>query len=334
MNEINLNQDPKGPGSLLAAIPHLLGFTPINSLVLVALNQKLNKFVMAVRIDLVGLPDSKIIDTATKSLIDAQANSDIDGVLTALYTDQQFTKLRPTIKKLIETQREICQSNDAYWVSGDRYGSVLCMDDQCCPTDGWQIPRDTSIEKLQLISAGKSVLSAREEIEDYFLPTEENQALTKSLKKLRASQKRNNSDLWLDNLYNRGLVNLLDQSSELNDLAQAELILISQNIPLRDKLISEVLGEIQIAQAPLTLLHQIKVRLLPLIQTSTDHEAKGVLAVLAIWLWQLGESVWAEAATNEALAIDESYRLSLLTMSAIKSGLPPWKFADCFAPTG
>lgn len=334
MNQNNPNKHNKGPASLLAAIPHILGFAPINSLVLIALNQKINKFVMAIRLDLTNLNHEQIVNSAMKSLTAAKVNSDIDGVITALFADEAKPRFGPTIKELVLAQKEICEASDAYWVTGEHYGSLLCETDDCCSQTGWPLPSDTSLEKLQLISAGKSVLSSREEIADYFLPTKESKSLNKALKKLRASQQQTKTAAWSENLYNRGLVNLLDQDSELNDLAQAELIMICQNITLRDKLISEVLGEIQIAQAPLTLLHSIKARLLPLIQTAANDEVKGVLAVLAIWLWQLGEAVWAESATNEALAIDETYRLSLLTMSAIKSGLPPWKFADCFAPTG
>jgi hypothetical protein len=325
---------PKGPGSLLAAIPHLLGFVPINSLVLVALDLQKNQVVLAMRLDLSDFSDEQIVEQAMMGLGDAQASVQIDSVLSVIYSERDFITFRSMAADLIKAQAEVCDPQDPMWVSNGRYGSILCENDSCCPSEGYELPVDTSLEKLKLISAGKSVLQSRQVIEDYFAPTKENAKLTKALKKLRAAQQRSRKENWNENLYNRALVNLLDDSSDLNELAQSEIILITEIIDLRDKLISEVLGEIQIAQEPLSLLHLIKTRLLPLIQGAADDQAKGVLAVLAIWMWQLGEAVWAESAINHSLALDPGYRLSLLTMSALKSGLPPWKFADCFGPTG
>lgn len=318
----------------MAAIPHILGFVPINSLVLVALDLQKNQVVLAMRLDLAGFSDEQIMEQAVKGLLDAQKNVQIDSVLSVIYSDRDFTNFRSMAADLIKAQSEMCDPQDPMWVSNGRYGSILCENKSCCPSEGYELPVDTSIEKLKLISVGKSVLQSRQVIEDYFAPTRESAKLAKSLTKLRAAQRRSRKENWNENLYNRVLVNILDDSSQLNELAQSEIILITEIIDLRDKLISEVLGEIQIAQEPLSLLHSIKSRLLPLIQTAADDQAKGVLAVLAIWMWQLSEAVWAESAINRSLSLDPGYRLSLLTMSALKSGLPPWKFADCFGPTG
>jgi hypothetical protein len=120
---------------------------------------------------------------------------------------------------------------------------------------------------------------------------------------------------------------------ELNLQEQAEVLFATGEIALRDRLISEVLSEIQSHSQPLDKLHELKSRLLPAIQSAPEGQAKTILTCLGLWLWQLGESVWAEAAIKQALAHDESYRLAILALSAMKSGLPPWRFADCFIPT-
>jgi hypothetical protein len=332
MNAENSTLKPKGPASLLAAIPYLVGFEPLNSLVLVAFSGKNNRVAVAIRIDLAELNQAQLIKNAMSALKQAKENSDIDGVLTVIYAENKWCQYRESISALLDAQREICEISDAMWVEGFRYGSVLCEDSECCPKEGFALPTDTSLEKLQLISQGKSVLADRAAVENYFRFKSENPKLVKALEKLERSKNKTKNSSWGENLYNRAYVNLLNQSEDLNELAQAELILISKEIPLRDKLISEVLREIQISQEPLNLLHSIKSRLLPLIQNAPKDEAKTVLTILGIWLWQLGESVWAQAAVSQALDTDSSYRLGLLTMSAIKSGLPPWKFADCFGP--
>ncbi|MFY9325450.1 MAG: DUF4192 domain-containing protein [Candidatus Nanopelagicales bacterium] len=332
MNVQNSILKPKGPASLLAAIPYLLGFMPLNSLVLVAFNSNNNQVVVAIRIDLAELAQAQLVENAMEALRKAKENSSIDGVLTALYAESNWPQYRPTINELLKAQNEVCEISEALWVEGDRYGSLLCEDIECWPIEGFALPSDTSLEKLQLISQGKSALASKEEIEQYFISKPENPKLVKAITKLEKSKNRAKNSNWNENLYNRGYVNLLNQSEDLNELAQAEIILISKEISLRDKLISEVLREIQISQEPLNLLHSLKTRLLPLIQNAPKTEAKAVLTILGIWLWQLGESVWAQAAVKQALNFDASYRLGLLTMSAIKSGLPPWKFADCFGP--
>lgn len=333
MNPENSTLKPKGPGGLLAAIPYLVGFVPLNSLVLVAFNEEDNRVVVAIRVDLTEQNQEQLIQNSMLALRQAKENSLIDSVLTVIYAEDNWSSYRDSIRNLLKVQSEVCQVSDAMWVADDRYGSVLCEDTNCCPGEGFVLPQDTSLEKLQLISQGRSVLADRETIQQYFISKVENPKLKISLGKLEKSKKSGKTADWNENLYNRGYVNLLNQSEDLSELAQAELILITKEIPLRDRLISEVLREIQISQEPLNLLHSIKSRLLPLIQSAPKEEATAVLTILGIWLWQLGESVWAESAVTAALKTDANYRLGLLTMSAIKSGLPPWKFSDCFGPS-
>lgn len=333
MKQNTKNQKQKGPSSLVAAIPNLVGFQPQESLVLVAISQASYQVQVVIRIDLLGLTQAQLLEKTQQAIRQSNQETAANMFLPVLYFGALWSDYREFFKNLFEAEPADLTLLDAIWVNQDRYGSILCENQDCCHSDGSPLPKDTSLEKLELISQGKAVMPERESIEQYFQETAANPKLTLTLAKLIKAKKRSKNRAWQDNLYNRVFVNLLHSDKKLNTLAQAELLFVCGEIPLRDRLISEVLHELQSQDYPLDNLHALKEKLLAVIQTAPADQAKTILSCLGLWLWQLGESVWAEAAIKQALRHDESYRLALLALSALKSGLAPWRFADCFNPT-
>ncbi|MGA0732882.1 MAG: DUF4192 domain-containing protein [Candidatus Nanopelagicales bacterium] len=323
----------KGPSSLVAAIPHLVGFEPESSLVLVAIAKSSYRVQLVIRLDLIGQTDSDLLEKVNQSITSAQKEAGADIFLPVFYIGGDWQKYRGFLKDFYQTEPEAIELLDAVWVNQNRYGSILCENQECCPAEGYQLPDQTSLEKLQLISQGKAVMPSRGNIESYFQSKAANKKLTLALSKILKASKRSKSPSFQENLYNRVLVNLMQSDHELNLQEQAEVLFATGEVGLRDRLISEVLSEIQSQTEPLDKLHKLKARLLPAIQSAPEGQAKTILTCLGLWLWQLGESVWAEAAIKQALEHDESYRLGILALSAMKSGLPPWRFADCFIPT-
>jgi len=327
------NQKPKGPSSLVAAIPHLVGFEPENSLVLVAISQESDRVQLVIRLDLLGLSQEALLEKSKQAISQAHREANADLYLPVLYFGEKWKEYRSFFTEFFDNKLEAVTLLDAYWVDKNRYGSILCENQDCCPSDGLDLPSESSLEKLQLIAQGKAVMPTRESIEGYFQHHQVNEKLALTLAKLIKSKKRSKNSSWQENLYNRVFVQLMQNDQEFSVQTQAEILFATGEIPLRDRLISEVLHELQSQDHPLDKLHKLKSRLLPVIQTAPDGQAKTVLSCLALWLWQLGETVWAEAAIKQALEHDENYRLALLTLSALKSGLAPWRFADCFNPS-
>lgn len=332
MTEQKNLQNPNGAAGLLAAIPYLVGFMPHNSLVLVAISLKTNRVQLAIRIDLVGFQTDELLVKAEQALINAKANAQIDLILPVIYADSKWVNYRELISRLTKAQSENFEVRDGLWVNQSRYGSVLCENPECCPPDGYELASDSSKELFQLIAQGRAAMGNRNEILDFFTAKKANPKILVNLAKLNKAKSRAKSEAWEINLYNRVLVNLLHKDPKLNELAQAELILVTEEIALRDRLISEILNEVKNSQDALNLLNQIKLKTLDLVQSAPEDKAKGVLTLVGLWHWQMGEAVWAEAAVNQALKLDPQYRLALLTLNALRSGLPPWRFADCFVP--
>lgn len=333
MKQNSENQKQKSPSSLVAAIPNLVGFEPQDSLVLIAISKASYQVQVVIRIDLLGLSEVQLLDKTQQAIAQSFNEAGADLFLPVLYFGSEWKSYRGFFKDLYKAEPEEITLLDAVWVNQDRYGSVLCENQECCPADGSPLPKDTSIEKLKLISQGKATMPERESIEQYFQSSSVDPKLTLALAKLIKTKKRSKNKSWNENLYNRVYVNLMQNDQALTVLAQAELLFATGEIPLRDRLISEVLHELQSQEHPLDKVHELKVRLLPVIQGAPEGQAKTILSCLGLWLWQLGESVWAEAAIKQALKHDETYRLALLSLSALKSGLAPWRFADCFSPT-
>lgn len=144
------SRDPfpvSGPADILAYIPHSLGFTPKESLVLMTMDS--SRLGATLRLD---LPPSALDYSEFAAKVSDILRSDVsaDGVLMALYTDRAWKRPdAPPYRRLIhQLSRRLTAGGlpirDGWVISSAAWREYFCSDSRCCPWPGRSLEDITS----------------------------------------------------------------------------------------------------------------------------------------------------------------------------------------------
>jgi Domain of unknown function (DUF4192) len=148
------------PTALLAVIPHLLGFMPAASVVVIGLTPPRDRVRVTLRYD---LPDPPAADLAAGIAAHAA------GVISA----QQLPAAiavgygpEPLVRPAADAARDAAQRagtglHDVLRVQGGRYWSYACGDQGCCPAAGTPFDPAAHPVAAGMAAAGKQVLAGR-----------------------------------------------------------------------------------------------------------------------------------------------------------------------------
>ncbi|WP_104160795.1 DUF4192 domain-containing protein [Arthrobacter sp. ZGTC212] len=128
-----------GPADILAYIPHSLGFTPKESLVLMTVDS--SRLGATLRLD---LPASALDYSEFAAKVSGILRSDVcaNGVLMALYTDRAWKRPdTPPYRRLIHQLSRCLTGNglpirDGWVISSTAWREYFCSDSGCCPWPG------------------------------------------------------------------------------------------------------------------------------------------------------------------------------------------------------
>ncbi|MEJ0014362.1 MAG: DUF4192 domain-containing protein [Actinomycetota bacterium] len=123
------------PHDLLAAVPFMVGYHPVDSLVIMALRN--NKVVMAMRID---FPDIDSIEAISKTIAAHLTREEADEAIIVGYLPSDMTDLDPLAitREVIGAQNIVVK--ESIEVRGGRFKSSLCLDRECCSPEGTLLP--------------------------------------------------------------------------------------------------------------------------------------------------------------------------------------------------
>ena len=144
----------------LAAVPHLLGFHPSQSMVVVGLDARRGRVVLAFRYDLPDPPDPARSQEITEHAIGVLKKRRIKTAIAAGYG--AGTLVTPVAESLRTGLRDAgIALRDLLRVQDSRYFSYLCTNPGCCPADG--VPFDVSAHPAvaALTAAGMPALPGR-----------------------------------------------------------------------------------------------------------------------------------------------------------------------------
>jgi hypothetical protein len=159
------------PADMAAAIPHLLGFTPEESLVVISLRGPRKRIGLTMRWDLppVSLDD----DFAEQIAIRLVADKAEFGLVVCCTSEPSEDTAHPraALINTIESKLHVRDIPllDALLIRDGRWLSYLCTDAECCPPDGAPIPEATDVAAAHAM-VGRSVLSSRKALEDRVRP--------------------------------------------------------------------------------------------------------------------------------------------------------------------
>jgi hypothetical protein len=158
----------RGPGDLAAALPHLCGFVPAESLVVVALHGPRSRVGLTMRVDLPARDHEGLLvrDLAAR-LVAAGADEAMVVLLTDAEARGGLPRARLVRRLRAEVRRAGLTLGDALLVRSGRWWSYVCDDDRCCPAEG--TPVAASSVALGLVQAqaaldGRAVLPSRADL--------------------------------------------------------------------------------------------------------------------------------------------------------------------------
>ena len=298
------------PGSLVAAVPHLLGFTPESSAVLVWMHG--DTVTLTQRIDLpthaIELADWQ--DAVLTAPLDRLPADDL-SMVAVLYSGDDFSSV--LLANVIDTIRAWdsprVEVRDVLTVTADRWRSALCTDPACCPIDG--TPIDPA-EAVEFIATGSAPLPSRDSLAVTLnpdgppvgdpIPASDRLAAIAGI-----------TD-WMQDA-GCGPITAHETATALADIRVRDCVLWTLGQPGRDPEDYQTT-----ARFFLSVARQVR-----------DTDAAPALTVAAISAYLAGDGARANEYVTTALRVDPDYSLAGLVTMALGAAFPPAQLASMFA---
>lgn len=306
------------PAALCAAVPHLLGFVPEHSAVIVWLSG--GRIVVTQRIDLPrqGVPLESWMSQAW-SHVGARQADEIALVICCDGSDGlPHRRLAGAVARRARAAGQGVR--DVLLLSGGRWRSLHCRDATCCPPGGRPIPEALACAvAAEFVAEGRVSRGSRGQVVAEFDPdpllAAEVEA-TGILGRLRrpgvAARER-----WRDSILVSTIAWLRDPDSPAPPARIAHLLRGLQDIRVRDTVLWEL------SRWGLQARHVALGQLTRLVVAAPGSSVLAPASVAAVAAWLVGDGVRARGALARAEAEDASYSLATLLGSALDHGLPP-----------
>jgi len=328
---------PTGPGPLsvgspaavLAIVPHLLGFVPAKSLVIIGAGEPRGRIQVTFRFDLPDPPGPDATAAIAAHALTLLNRQELTVAIVIGYGPGPLvTPLTDAIRQTMTgTGLEL---RDVLRVDEGRYWSYLCQEPSCCPPEG--VPFDTSTHPAAatMATSGSAVLGDRDALAATIAPvtggaaetmTRETLRAERIAAKLMASTTGTESPAGQRPVIDGGLTAMQAAISTYREGGSIEhygqfawLALVLTSLRIRDD-----------AWARMDPDHRdVHLRLWTEL---TRHAQPGYIAapasLLAFTAWQGGSGALANLALDRALADNPSYSMARLLRDVIDAGTPP-----------
>jgi hypothetical protein len=326
----------------LAVIPHLLGFHPSRSMVVVGLDARRGRIVLAFRYDLPDPPDDARSRDIAEHAAAVLRKRRIRTAIAAGYGEGAL--VTPVAEPLRAGLRGAgIALRDLLRVQDGRYWSYVCTDPGCCPPDG--VPFDVSAHPAAaaMTAAGLPARPDRKSLADSVAPLtgqaaeSMRQATDRALRRaeeLIASSPAPGSSpsrapgsapslapgsLWLvveaGREAVRAAIGIYRRGGQITDHDQlAWLTVTIADLRVRDD-----------AWARMDPKHRADHQRLwtDVLRHAREPYVPAPASLLAFTAWQSGEGALANVAIERALAADPGYSMAHLLGQALDAGLPP-----------
>lgn len=329
-----------GPDCLPALVPHLVGFLPDASLVLIGLGGREHRVRLTMRVDLP--PADTSLDELRhelQHLLPTLARAGSDGAMVVVYPradDDPWRDEDPRElphRDLVDLVGSVLLAEglsmlDALCVVGDRLRSYLCWEPGCCPPEGRTADASESLRiGAAFVAAGSAPLASRDELAATLAPRAEDDPLVLAVEGARVLLGDCEALLSVDDVesFHLGLVAWVGPQGDphLVPVLVAMATALCQRIRPRDLLLRSMavdLGPEQLAQARSVLAEAVR--------CAIPAETAPVASLLAVAAWLGGDGAHARVALDRALAADPTYSLATLVSAALDHGTPPWEWAQ------
>ena len=333
----------RGLDDLPVLVPHLVGFHPDDSLVLIGLRGERSRVVVTVRVDLPSLGEELEDSLArVEPALHGLAHAGADEVILVIYPhprDEPWAdgRIQPLPHHALvgEVAALLCEAGvrirDIVCIGEHRQASYLCTDPACCPPEGRTVdPVGSSLVQATFVGAGSAPLDSREALVAQLEPRPADDPVLVAVRRAAPG------------VFLRLAAGLPERSARfVEDLrrwdgaardhaARTRLVATSGHlvttIPSRDLLLRALT-----ADADHHLLALARDVLAEAVRCAPSGEVAALAAVLAVCCWVDGDGAAAWVALDRATDDDPQHSLAGLVTAALLQGHPPWIWTSIMA---
>ena len=333
----------RGPDSLPALVPHLVGFHPEASRVLLGLAPERRTVGVTIRIDLPH-PGDQVVDVAeawSSSLAALPRSGALEAILVVYpgAADDPWRDGRPRelpFRDLVdELAAELKDAGltalDAVCIVGDRLRSYWCRDQACCPEGGRPVdPEEVLRVRAALVGQGSAPLGSRHDLVRALAERDPDGPVRAAV-----DAARDGVTMRMPAGTERRVGHVVDglkayAADQRSAVALTRLVVLvgwlCEAIRSRDLLLRALTvdPDPEVVAAARTVLGEA-------VRCSSGPSAAPPAAALAVCSWVAGDGAAARVAVERALDADPSYSLAALVSAALDTGAPPWTWVAMMA---
>jgi Domain of unknown function (DUF4192) len=314
---------------VLAVVPHLLGFHPSSSLVVLGVGGPRGQVKLAFRYDLPDPPDACLSGEIAAHASAVLARQHLSTAIIIGYGPGSLVTpvadlLRVVMRRARLTLRDVLRVEDG------RYWSYLCRDPGCCPAEGVPFDVLTHPAAVALSDAGLAVLPDRASLARTLAPLPGAVASMRSAtdRALRRAEELMKEAMSLPGGGDamrlvtdagrravKAAITVYRGGGVMTDHDQiAWLALTLADLRVRDDAWARMDPEFREAHRRLWA---------DVVRHAAARYVPAPAALLAFTAWQSGDGALAGVAIERALGADPGYSMALLLADAIHAGLPP-----------
>jgi hypothetical protein len=313
------------PADMAAAVPHLVGFYPTESLVVISLRGPRKRVGLTMRFDLPAVQHhAPLADDVALRL----ATDGAERALIACCTSQPDHSAGLPRCDLVAAISERLDARDialmdALLLRDGRWWSYLCDDPACCPSGGTPVTAATDVAAAHAL-VGRALLPDRAALADTLRPVQSlaREAMSQALDRVGDSvaDRVAAGEVAAVRAETVALVAELAEryadpaDAWMTDDEAARVIIGLFDIHGRDKVLTTAIG------ADLTIMQSVMVEICRRAIPPADAPPCAVLAWLA---YAHGHGALANVALDRALASDPDYSLAHLLRDALFQQVPP-----------
>lgn len=334
------------PDAILAAVPHMLGFYPSHSLVVLGLGGKRNKVHVTFRYDLPEPPDAALAADIADHAVSVLSKQRLRLAAIVGYGQLALVMpvLAPTVDWMLANGIEL---HEVLRADGGRYWSVLCDDPCCCPPEGRPFDPCSHPAAAMMARAGLQALPDRAALARTLQPPAGSaQSIREST--LRAEQRLLDlgAERWAAQVGDSKPASDRQARSDQEqdgdplqltaEVGRAEVQRAIRCYREGDSITSgDELAWLAVLLADLRVRDDAWARMDPahmddhirlwtdVVRGAAVEYVPAPAALLAFVAWQAGRGALGAVAVDRALAARPGYSMGLLIDSALQAGLPP-----------
>jgi hypothetical protein len=320
------------PGTLLRLIPHLLGFVPEASLVVIGVGPPRDRIRVTLRYDLPDPPAPDLVTEIAAHALGVLSAQQLTAAVAVGYGPEALvapvaTELREAAWQAAVDLREFLR------VADGRYWSYVCANDKCCPPEG--VPFDTAAadpaEAAALASVGDGVLASRAAVAARVAPL--SGIARESMRQATGRAERHVAQL-LAKVRKSARLGAARHMIAAEGLAAVGAIIARYRADGRFTSDDEI-ARLTVALRDLRVRDDAWARMDPahsaahlrlwtdVVRRAQPRYVAPPAALLAFVAWQSGEGALANVALDRALADDPRYSMATLLRQVITAGAPP-----------